>query len=71
MEIETYLYVVESKSLLTFVPLLEVPDFETGEKVADELKEMFPDGIFTLLSSCYTKYDVPDYSEYSWKFQNK
>ena len=65
---KSYLYVVESKSLTKFVALLKVPNFEIGRKVCNELSEIFPDGVFTLVGDS-TNYRVPKYDEYTWKFQ--
>lgn len=54
-------------SLTTYIPMMSVPNFEVGEKVIAELKEISPDDIFTLVSgSDYS--NIEPFTKWDWKF---
>jgi hypothetical protein len=37
-------------SLVTYIPIMTVPNFQIGEKVISELKEISPEYVYTLVS---------------------
>lgn len=66
---KTYLYVVIAKSLTTYIPIMRVPNFDTGWAVCKELKEIDPSEVFSLVSDSDNYKGVKSYKNWSWKFQ--
>lgn len=64
------LYVVITKSLTTFVPMMTVPNMDTGWKVVEELKAIDPKTIFSLVGDNEeeNKYNVENYDHWDWNF---
>ena len=58
-------------SLATYIPIMTVPNFQIGEKVISELKEISPEYVYTLVSGSNNENDYADiqpYTNWDWKF---
>lgn len=58
-------------SLITYIPMMTVPNFQIGEKVIAELKEICPDHVYTLVSGSNDDKDevnIQPYTDWDWKF---
>lgn len=57
-------------SLTTYIPMMRVPNFQIGEKVIAELKEIASD-TFVLVSGGSDFSDVAPYTDWAWRFQKE
>ncbi|QOR58288.1 hypothetical protein [uncultured phage cr106_1] len=58
-------------SPVTYIPMMTVPNFQIGEKVISELKEICPDNVYTLVSGSNDDKDevnIQPYTDWDWKF---
>ena len=58
-------------SPVTYIPMMTVPNFQIGEKVISELKEISPEYVYTLVSGNNDEDDYADiqpYTNWDWKF---
>ena len=58
-------------SLVTYTPIMTVPNSQIGEKVISELKEISPEYVYTLVSGSNNEDDYADiqpYTNWDWKF---
>lgn len=60
-----------AKSPVSYIPMMTVPNFQIGEKVISELKEISPEYVYTLVSGSNNEDDYTDiqpYTNWDWKF---
>lgn len=60
-----------AKSPVSYIPMMTVPNFQIGEKVISELKEISPNYVYTLVSGSNDEdnyADIPPYTNWDWKF---
>lgn len=60
-----------AKSPVSYIPMITVPNFQIGEKVISELKEISPEYVYTLVSGSNNEDDYADiqpYTNWDWKF---
>lgn len=58
-------------SPVSYIPMMTVPNFQIGEKVISELKEICPDYVYTLVSGGNDNKDevnIQPYTNWDWKF---
>jgi hypothetical protein len=60
-----------AKSPVSYIPMMTVPNFQIGEKVISELKEISPNYVYTLVAGSNDEdnyADIPPYTNWDWKF---
>lgn len=60
-----------AKSPVSYIPMMTVPNFQIGEKVISELKEISPNYVYTLVSESNDEdnyADILPYTNWDWKF---
>lgn len=50
------------------IPMMSVPTFNIGNKVIEELKQIEPNEVYTIIDSVPSNLNIPQYNEYEWKF---
>ena len=61
-----YIYVVKPVTFISYVPLIQVKNFEQAEIVQNHLRKITPKMPTAIVSGGTKLYDVPHFSDYSW-----